>query len=198
MTVDAHRASLLHLAVLGGPPGQEGSTRRRVYDLLQEHPGLHQRDVARRLDLAPAAAEHHLRHLVRSGLLGREEEAGFVRYYVRATVSERHPGAVPAADRAKLGLLRQARPLQLVANLVQAEGPVPMGELATAMGISAGTLTYQVKKLEKVGLVERRRDGNARLLALRDRDATVALLLAYEPPADLVAGFEGLWADVGL
>ncbi len=191
--------TLLHVAVLGASArGKEGSTRRRVYAAVQQTPGLHQRDLARRLDISAASAEHHLRHLVRAGLLNRQKDGGFVRYYVAVHAPGPTEGVVGTADKARLAALRHARPLEAIARLLQHEQGLRMGDLAAEMGISAGTLTYQVKKLEKVGLVQREARGNERWVQLCDRPATVELLLSYQPPADLVAGFEDLWDDVGL
>ncbi len=190
--------TLLHVAVLGASArGEEGSTRRRVYAAVSETPGLHQRDLARRLELSAASIEHHLRHLVRAGLLARQRDGGFVRYYVAVHGVAASEGAVGAADKVRLAILRHARPLEAVARLLQHEEGLRMGDLAQEMGISPGTLTYQVGKLEKAGIVVREARGNERWVQLADRAATVELLLSYQPPADLVAGFEDLWSDVG-
>lgn len=191
------RPTLLHVALLALGAGEGEPMRRRVYALVAEHPGLHQRDIARRLDVRPGHAEYHLRQLTRAGLLRAVQEGGYVRYFVQAQPIRPLPaGAVGEADKRWLALLRQARPLAIVANLLH-ESPQPMGDLARRVGIAPGTLTYQVKKLERVGLVARHQEGNLRLVRLLDRDRVVRVLLAYEPPDDLIAGFEDLWEDVG-
>lgn len=190
------RPTLFHLALLLAAPGEEGSRRRRVFALIERYPGLHQREIARRLETTPHAAEHHLRHLVRSGLVARQEEGGYVRYYVRVHAPDARPKSVGTEDRRRLAVLRQARPLQVVAHLLTRD-QMAMGELAQAVGLSPGTLTHHVAKLEKAGIVARVVQGRQRFARLVDRDDTVRLLLAHEPPADLVAGFEEIWDEVG-
>lgn len=188
---------LLHAGVLWlAATGPDGPARRRVYEEVVRHPGLHQRAVADAVGIHRNLAEHHLRHLERAGLVQRRREGGRVRYFPAVVPEEGAEAVVDARHRDALGLLRQARPLQLVALLLS-EGPASMGALAVRMGISAGTLTYHVKRLEAVGVVLRRRDAHQRVVDLVDRDGTIALLLQYEPPADLVAGFEDLWHEVG-
>lgn len=191
------RPSWLHVAILGvAATGEAGTTRRRVYALVQRHPALHQGDIARRLDIAEGTAEHHLRHLVRAGLLNRQRQGGHVRYWVTVQGPVVPEGAVRPDDRPKLGVLRKARPLQVVANLLT-DGPLSMGVLAERLGLSPGTLTHHVDALEEAGVVRRRTEGRQRIVDLVDRDDTVRILLAYEPPADLVAGFQDLWDEVG-
>ncbi|MHB8634596.1 MAG: winged helix-turn-helix transcriptional regulator [Thermoplasmatota archaeon] len=195
-TVILAKRSLLHAAFLVLAAGDEGSTRRRVFTLVQRHPGLHQSELARQLGISEPAAEHHLHHLTRAGLLQRAQEGRFVRYFaaVQGTVAA---GAVPSGERKLVALLRQAKPLEIVANLLQ-EDWVTMGSLARRVALSPGAVTYQVRKLEAVGVVERVPAGPERRVRLVDRARLIEVLLAYEPPADLVAGFESLWDDVGL
>lgn len=189
------RPTLLHLAILGGA-GEEGSARRRVYSVVQTHPGLHQSDVARQVGMIPSHAEHHLHQLEKAGLVHRDREGGFVRYYVTVVPSRPVEGAVGRHERPRLALLRHARPLEIVAHLLLRD-EWAMGDLAQAVRLSPGALTYQVKRLESVGLVRRRAESRSRFVSLVDRDDTIALLLRYEPPADLVASFESLWDEVG-
>lgn len=196
-TADAGTPRWLHAAILVvAADGPEGSTRRRVYALVQRHPGLHRHDIARRLEIADGTADHHLHHLVRAGLVTRAAEEGYVRFYVTVKGLEVPEGVVRPEDKRKLGVLRMSRPLETVAHLLM-HGPLPMGTLAEMMGLSAGTLTHHVKRLEKVGLVARRVEGRARIVGLVDREDTVRMLLAYEPPDGLVAGFQDLWDEVG-
>lgn len=189
--------TFLHAAVLMvDAASPDGSNRRRVYDLVARHPGLHQRDIARRLDLHPNNAAHHLRHLARAGLLSAQREGGYLRYYVRVQGTTATAGAVGHHERQQLGILRQVRALEIVARLLT-EGPVRMGALAETLRISPATLTHHADRLEEAGIVQREQEGRTRILRLADREATIRLLLAHEPPADLVAGFQNLWEEVG-
>lgn len=178
--------------------GETPSTRRRVYDLVQEHPGLHQRELARRLELRPSHAEYHLRQLEKAGLLRSEQRGGYRRYFVAVEPAKPIPeGAVSREDRAWVGLLREVRPLEIAAHLLQEE-PREMGPLAEELGIASSTLSYHVDKLEETGILERYRDGNQRLVRLVDRERLIRVLLQHEPPDDLVSGFQALWDDLGL
>jgi DNA-binding transcriptional ArsR family regulator len=168
-----------------------------VYDLVDEVPGLHQREIARRLDLGASHAEYHLHQLAKAGLLKAEEKGGYKRYFVAVEPTRPVPeGAVAREDRPWVGVLRQERPLEVVAHLLQ-EGPTQMSPLADRVGIATSTLSHHVDKLEDAGIVERYREGNQRYVRLTDRERLVRVLLQHEPPADLVDGFEDLWDDIG-
>lgn len=144
--------------------------------------------------MRPGHAEHHLRHLERAGLVLRQEDGRYVRYFV-AVSAPGEPG-VGRIEKPVIALLRQARPLEIVARLLQ--GDTEMRDLAKALGVAASTLSYHTTRLETAGLVKRWRDGQQQRIALADREAMIAILLAYEPPADLVAGFEDLLDEVKL
>jgi predicted transcriptional regulator len=189
---------LLHIAALALAAGEEPSTRMRVFQQVQQHPGLHQRDIARRLDMRPGHAEYHLRQLEKTGLLRTEKSGGYKRYYLTVEpLNGPQDDHVPPADRAWLAVLREARPLELVAQLLQ-ESPLTIGEVANRMDLAVSTTSYHVTKLEKAGILQRHREGNQRFVSLSDRERLIQVLLRYEPPDDLVEGFEDLWDDIGL
>lgn len=186
------------LALLLVGAGEEGTLRRRAYELVAQTPGLHQREIARRLDVRPSHAEHHLRSLAKAGLLREERAGGYLRYFARVSAPGQTGPRVPgAADARKLALLRQPRPLHVVALLLH-DDALPLGRLAQEVGVAPGTLTYHLDKLEEAGIVHRIQHGAARSARLIDRDATLRMLLDYEAPDDLVAGFEDLFEDLGL
>lgn len=190
---------LVDLAIVAMAAGDEQpTTRQQVYQLVNEHPGLHLRELARQLDLRTSHAEYHLHQLTKAGLVKTEQTEGYKRYFVAIEPNRELPeGAVQPEDRPWLSLLRQERPLEIVAHLLQ-EGPGQMGEIADSMDIARSTLSYHVDKLEAQDIVERARRGNQRYVQLSDRERTIRLLVQHQPPEDLVAGFEQLWDDVGL
>lgn len=55
-----------------------------------------------------------------------------------------------------------------VLSVLDADGPLPMGRLADALDVSVASVTGIVDRMEKRGLVERRRDGADRRVVLVD------------------------------
>ncbi len=193
--------TLLELVVLFLPSAkrspQEDGTRVKVFQVVKSFPGLHQREIARQLELRASHAEHHLRYLERTGLVSVIEDGVYRRYYARTSADTGlQKDVVGAVDKRVLAILRQKVPLAIVGVLLK-EGPTRLGDLAQAVRVSPGTLTYQMKKLDAAGLVEVEQDGRFKIARLVQADATATLLLQYAPTDDLVEGFEDLWSDLG-
>lgn len=172
-------------------------SRRRIFDLLTEFPGLHLRELERRLGLDVRVLQYHLEFLEGRGALTSLREGGYLRYYPRQWDETQFREQLGPSEKRLLALLRQRRPLQLVLLLLEhAEiaGPTLRGE----MGVGGATLTYHMRKLLRLELVEVRTTGRVKRYRLRDPEAVLQLLIRYRPPPDLVESFLDLWERVGL
>lgn len=168
----------------------ELATRRRAYDLVASVPGLHLREVARRLDVDVRTAQYHLEHLGKHGLVAESVEGGFRRFFPR---TEGLREVVDARDRRALGLLRRPVPLY-VALLLLTRGAATHGEIAQGADVSASTVSYHLARLEREGVVGREGDR----YALRDPNRIARLLYAHRPEPDLLDRFADLWQDFTL
>jgi predicted transcriptional regulator len=57
--------------------------RRRIYQFVSRNPGLHFREISRKLDVPKTTIGYHLDYLVKQGLIDIDSEKGFKRYYVK-------------------------------------------------------------------------------------------------------------------
>lgn len=170
----------------------ELENRRRAYELVAATPGLHLRDLARRLEVDVRTALYHLEHLEEHGLVAKIEEGGFRRYFPH-TANGRKAEVVDARDKPWLSALRKRVPLFVALFLLQ-RSRAAAGELAAGVGGSPSTMSYHLGRLTKLGFVQH--EGMDYVLSEPDRVAR--LLYAYRPPDDLVEGFLGLWEDFAL
>jgi DNA-binding MarR family transcriptional regulator len=68
----------------------------------------------------------------------------------------------------------------LILRLLDRHGPLPMGELARRVGVTPGSMTTACKRLERMGLVERRRgDGDGRVVVVTVTAEAAATLAAW-------------------
>jgi len=172
------------------PP--ELKTRQRAYDLIASCPGLHLREIARRLDIDVRTAVHHLRQLEKRGLATGIEDGGFRRFFPR-TADERRAEVVDARDKPFLGFLRTRVPLY-VSLVLLTRGAAAHAQLAEDAGVSPSTLSYHLGRMGRAGLVVRQ-DGK---YAMREPERIARLLDAHRPTQDLLDRFVDLWADFKL
>jgi len=176
--------------MVGDPLGLE--SRRRAYEIVAETPGLHLRELARRLGVDVRTADYHFRQLSRHGLVSGVEEGGFLRFYPRTT-NGRKAEIVDARDKPLLAVLRKPVPLS-VALVLLARDRATHGELAAEAGVSPPTLSYHLSRMEQSGMLSR--DGGG--IGLREPERIAHLLYAYRPTPDLIDRFLDLWEDFTL
>lgn len=144
--------------------------RRRVYQLIRSHPGLHLRELERRLPISLGDLRYHVDYLEREGLVSSKSDG-----YRKAYFSVRD---VSVLDRGLLALLRQRSPRRIVLHLL-AGGEATAEDLQAAVGLSRSTLSFHLRKLREAGLVRVRREEGRHLHRLEDEERTARVLLTY-------------------
>lgn len=170
----------------------ELESRRRAYELVASTPGLHLRDLSRRLEVDVRTADYHLRQLEKHGLVVGIEEGGYRRFFPR-TADARKAEVVDARDKPLLGLLRKRVPLY-VALVLLTRDAATHGELVEGAGVSPSTLSYHLERLERADMVGR--DGTR--YVLREPERIARLFYAHRPTQDLIDRFIDLWEDFTL
>jgi predicted transcriptional regulator len=172
-------------------------TRREVYECVEEYPGLHLSEIARRTDMETNHAKYHLEVLERHGLISSEQEEGYWRFFPKQE-SELGPREVLGPDEKEiLSLLRKEVPLHATLVLLD-EGEAKAGELADAVDVAASTMSYHASNMEETGLVEVEAEGRSRVYRLTDPERVAELLIRFEPPDELVEGFLDAWDQLEL
>lgn len=175
----------------------ELETRRTIYNLVLTQPGLHLREIQRRLSLHVNLVEYHLHHLLANELVARVEEGGYTRYYpTQAPGTGGDIDRLTSHEKRVLGLLRQPMPLRIIVYLL-ATGHAQHKDVCDHLGCAPSTLTYHMKKLVRLGIVEQRTAGKGKGYSLPDRREVARLLMLYRPaPFDQVDAFTELWLDL--
>lgn len=134
----------------------DNDTRRRVYEVLQEDPGLRLSEVARRAGCSTSTARYHLRRLKREDMVRAAGEPRMQRWF-------------PAGDMGAQAMEREAvldiGNSREVYRAIQAHPGASLGEIADAVGTSSPAAHKVVQRLVDAGLVVKERDG--RRVALR-------------------------------
>lgn len=162
--------------------------RRRILQTVNRYPGLHLREIQRRVESSVHLVEYHLNVLERLALVASHQEGGYRRFF--PAQGDRAP--LDARERAWLGLLRQSVPLGVALYLLDA-GSALHGELADIVPITKSTLTYHLKNMDKAGLIAR---DAAKRVRLADSERVLAILRAYRPTPDLIAAWGEMWTEI--
>ncbi len=169
--------------------GELPTASMRARRLIDEYPGLHLRELARRLNLDIRAAKHHLDRLEKWGYVTVLRFGRFKRYFPR---SEKDQGEmVDRRDKRLLGHLRNSIALSLVVHLISS-GPTRLADLSDQVEISPSRATFHLRKLEGAGIVVRRKEGGPKY-DVEDPGGLKELLRTYRPMPDQVDGLLDLW-----
>lgn len=162
--------------------------RRRLFQLIQDYPGLHEREAARQLGTSQALVNFHRTVLEQHGLVRVERGDGTLRMYARLART------TPTADERKiLGAMRNRTNLHVALVLLSLGRPVKHGELVETLQMGKSTVSFYLRKLEAAGLVTKNEDG---LFALHDPRKLHLVLTKYHPTPDLLEEFTQLWSNL--
>lgn len=191
-------AALTVVFLASAPEALELEARRRIYDHLQEYPGLHLREVGRGVDMETNHVKYHLTYLERHGLVSSRREDGYWRFWPQREGSLGAQDRFDRRDKTLLSFLRRPVPLHVVVVLLDMEDEATPSDLLESIDVSASTLHYHLRRMEEAEVLHSRKQGRERFYRLPDPPHMAHLLLRYRPPDDVVSGFLEAWEQLEL
>lgn len=163
--------------------------RKRIYDYVSRYPGTYLREIQKDLKLEMGVLEYHLNYLEKKGLLSSEMDGRLRRFYVSEEVA--------FLDRKLLGLMRQRIPRKIAIRALL-ESEVSFDDLRKDLGISKSTLSFHLKKMRNLGILQERRKGRRMIYSIRKEDEVAAILITYKSSFldDLVDRFAEVWMEL--
>lgn len=146
------------------------ASRRRIYECVQEHPGAHLRDIARRTGLPLGTTLYHLDHLDARDLVTARRDGRYKRYFCGVDIGRR--------EKDLLSALRHEAPRRIVHALLLTTGGTQR-TLCTAVGLSRSTLSFHLNQLVDRGIARRHEARPENTYSLDDPDLARSLLLRY-------------------
>ncbi len=162
------------------------STRRRIYEEIVLNPGLHFRELQRRLDMPVGMLEYHLNVLLKDELIVSREDGRYIRFFANTYMSHQ--------ERKIMGFLRNEIVRKIIIFLLE-NGRVKQRDIANFVGISPSTLSYHLNKLVKGGILLREIEGRERYYSLKDPKIMARTIIKYRKSFldSLVDNFVKLW-----
>lgn len=165
-----------------------------LLSFVQRYPGVHLREIRRRLGIPIGTLDYHLYRLGKEGLISVRFQGGYKCCY--PGTSEVSGSPIPAAEQVLLALLRQSLPRALILHLYL-EGPTPPAALVAPLATTAPNLSYYLKRLEAAGVIVREEGPQGRVVRLVDAKGIHGVLLKYPPlPESAVDRFLTFWGEL--
>jgi len=121
--------------------------RARLHELVQQNPGVRQRELMRLSDLAWGALVHHLRTLQANGLIQKVQFHGFSCYFT-----------ADADSKAALSQAALRTPAaRLIFEEIRRRPGLTAGQLARERHVHASSISFHVRRLVDAGLLVRTR-----------------------------------------
>lgn len=163
-------------------------TRRSIFEAISANPGLHLRELSRRLSLKTSLVEYHVKALLDNGLITESRQDGYRRFY---TVDGPGTGTTGFSSRHRgmLHLLRQEIPARIVSLLLEKD-MMNHKRLLEELDVSGSTLSYHLARLRVAGIVMRYRDERGKGFRLSDPKEVMWLMMRGKlEQASVVDGF---------
>ena len=150
----------------------ELETRKRVYEIVSQSPGVHLREIERLSSLPLGVVRYHLERLQREELIFAEEDRYFKRFFPK--------NRIPNVSTNTMAVLRQESLRRIMLQLLAEPGSTHQ-QLRNAMVLPASTLSTYLSILMKKNVVRRERRGRENLYYVVDEEAVMKVLLVYRP-----------------
>ena len=164
----------------------ELETRRKIYDLISQNPGVHLSKISQMLNMRTSLVEYHLLFLKKHEIISSDKETGYKRYYIK--------GQIGIKDKKYLFILRQKTVLEIILYLLKNDVSLHKVILENVK-VSPSTLSYHLNKLIKNDIIELNRYGENKGYRLKNRAEIVSILIQYKP-YKILDGFEDIWNDL--
>lgn len=165
----------------------ELDTRRRIYEQIKKSPGIHFREIERRLNVVVGNLQYHLQYLEKKKLIVASNDDDYVRYFaVDKNLNEK--------ERKILSLLRRSSCRHILVQLLK-NPDLNNKDLSSAVGLSPSTISWNLNKLVETGVIERKKTGRISNFIIIDPTTVIELLICYKESFldTLVDGFIEMW-----
>ncbi len=148
----------------------EITTRRKIYEEIVMNPGLHFRELQKRLDMPLGMLEYHLNVLEKEGVIVSKMDGKYKRYFANTSMNRE--------ERKIMGSLRSEIQRKIVIFLIE-NGKSRHSDIASGINITPSTLSYHISKLVKNGIVGKESEGREVFYYVIEPDKVAATIVKY-------------------
>ncbi|PJA17940.1 MAG: transcriptional regulator [Candidatus Diapherotrites archaeon CG_4_10_14_0_2_um_filter_31_5] len=164
-------------------------SRRKLYDLIEENPGLHFRELERRTGLAVGSLQYHLEFLQKKHLIKTFRQGKFLRYYsVKESVVK---------EKAVMSFLRKESARKIILFLLEKKKANNL-RISKAVSLSPSTTSWHLDQLVKEEVLGKEKRGRESLFFVVKPSEVASLLIEHKGSFvdDLVDSFVEVWQEI--
>jgi len=135
-------------------------TRKKIYDFIFNHPGLHFGKISRELNIPKTTLNYHLKHLIKKEMIIKQKEGRYQRFFTSHKVSNH--------DKNILNLFRQETPRNIILYLL-VNVAVTQIELSENLEKHPTTIEFHLKKLVRLNLLNSFKAENGKIVVPRSK-----------------------------
>ncbi len=161
------------------------SPRDRIYSTIVQNPGLHFREIQRRVGYATGAMQYHIDYLKKKNFVYEKKEGKFSRFYAHAGEK---------VDPTLMSLLRQEQVRKIVLFLLN-KRRATIQIITKEVGLSTSTINFHLKKLVDSGVVVEQKSSGKTFFGILNKEPIMEMLIVYRKSFldVLVDNFVNLW-----
>ncbi|MBC7129338.1 MAG: winged helix-turn-helix transcriptional regulator [Thermoplasmatales archaeon] len=145
-------------------------TRKKIYELIASSPGLHKREISRKLNLSLSTVDYHLHYMERKNLVVAKEDRRYRRYFVTEKTSPQ--------DSRIISLLRQETPRKILIFLLENPNAIHR-DICESTGKAPSTVSFHIKKLVEADILEEISLGKEKGYNIKNKDRVIDVLITY-------------------
>lgn len=164
-------------------------TRNRLFQEINNAPGLHFRELKRRTNLAIGSLQYHLNYLEKQHLIRSQKGARFTRYYPVGQGFEEQADII--------GFLRQPKTKQIIFYLIKKK-KATQKQISKAIELGSSTTSWYLKKLVQTGVASKEKKGRKSFFSLVDEQKVKNILIEHKKSFidELTDRFSEVWEEL--
>jgi len=163
--------------------------RREIYNLILANPGLHEREIGRKLQMSLSTLDYHLHYLEKREIVTAKKDGRYTRYFISRKMG--------VQDKRTLSLLRQKTPRAIVLYLLLHPRSLHK-DVCQEINKSPSTTSFHLKKLVEAEVVDSISIGRGTVYLVVNPEQTADLLITYKKTFfdEAVDSFIDTWSSL--
>ncbi len=175
-------------SLLGAEIMEDIESRKKIYEEIVMNPGLHFRELQRRLKMPTGMLEYHLNVMIKDGIIIAKVDGGYRRFFANTVMSSK--------ERKILGLLRNNVSRKIVLFILDNER-VNHKKIVEHINLSPSTVSYYLNKLVKNGILKKETAGRENYYSVIEPKIVAYTIIKHRKSFldSLVDNFVKIWEE---